>query len=578
MAVDTEKLLVQIGADISDLRKKLIDGKKQVESFGSDVKKLATTLGVAFGAREVFNFFRTTIDEAAKAEEVSAKLTRALQNQGITSTKTRDQILEYSKSLQMVSTFDDEAITGVQTLLISLGRLSGEGLQRATRATMDLATGLGIDLESAARLVGKAAAGSAEAFSRYGIVVKSTGDKAKDFESVLGQVEGRFGGQAAASVNTFAGAWKQLANAFGDLKETLGGQALPVLTDFAKGVKEIIGFADDGGIMRLAVAFATLGNSELLRHLKREGGLLGDDTNLSLQRDRVKELAAEVDILNAAMGETPKGASESLLKAFDAKLKELAVAKAQLAKMEAAGTTTPSKPGRTAEDIAAEEKAIRDLDKAETDLWLTQLQREDDAEAAHDARMEAINEIIRKHAEEQAAILKKEQEHMAQDAQRIAGIMESAFSSAFDSFVDGSLSAKEAMAQLVREITLAIAKAIILRAVMAEVAGPGGAALAPLGSLIAPAFAHGGVVPGASSRGDRKLIRVNSGEEVLRRDDPRHVRNMGRAGGGVSISATVQESPFVPRSPAEMARLVRRELKDALETLIDSGELRVVRA
>lgn len=43
-----------------------------------------------------------------------------------------------------------------------------------------------------------------------------------------------------------------------------------------------------------------------------------------------------------------------------------------------------------------------------------------------------------------------------------------------------------------------------------------------------PKFEWGGVVPGTSFTGDRVLARLNSGEEVLRRDDPRHVFNGGK--------------------------------------------------
>ncbi|MCK5633407.1 hypothetical protein KAH94_06635, partial [bacterium] len=49
-------------------------------------------------------------------------------------------------------------------------------------------------------------------------------------------------------------------------------------------------------------------------------------------------------------------------------------------------------------------------------------------------------------------------------------------------------------------------------------------AVALFNSII-PGFEAGGVIPGTQLTGDRKLIRANSGEEVLRRDDPRHRYN-----------------------------------------------------
>jgi hypothetical protein len=42
-----------------------------------------------------------------------------------------------------------------------------------------------------------------------------------------------------------------------------------------------------------------------------------------------------------------------------------------------------------------------------------------------------------------------------------------------------------------------------------------------------PKFEQGGIVPGGMFSGDKVLARVNSGEEILRRDDPRHRYNQG---------------------------------------------------
>ena len=57
-----------------------------------------------------------------------------------------------------------------------------------------------------------------------------------------------------------------------------------------------------------------------------------------------------------------------------------------------------------------------------------------------------------------------------------------------------------------------------------------------------PAFADGGIVPGSSFSGDNVLARVNSGEEVLTRDDPRHALNNG---GGQTINVMLDRKVLV---------------------------------
>lgn len=60
-----------------------------------------------------------------------------------------------------------------------------------------------------------------------------------------------------------------------------------------------------------------------------------------------------------------------------------------------------------------------------------------------------------------------------------------------------------------------------------------------------PKFATGGVVGGSSFSGDNVLVRVNSGEEILRRNDPRNVLNAN----GSSVTAAVQQvRVMIPRT------------------------------
>ena len=92
--------------------------------------------------------------------------------------------------------------------------------------TQDLAAAKKISLAAAAEIVGKVHEGNTGILSRYGITL-AEGTTATE---ALGAMQERFAGQAEAYGNTQQGAAQKYDVALGNLKETVGGMVLPVLT------------------------------------------------------------------------------------------------------------------------------------------------------------------------------------------------------------------------------------------------------------------------------------------------------------------------------------------------------------
>lgn len=176
---------------------------------------------VVAGVRTFANFLGSAVQEAENAEQAVFRLNATLQSTGNTTTGYSDQLQQLAEKFSLLTTASDEAVLDVERLLVSFGAAPDQ-IAPATQAVLDLAAGLGTDLNSAAVLVGKAIAGEFGTLSRYGILVDETADKSTKLSQALSQIQTRFGGQATALLNTFAGQLEQATKAMDELRESIG--------------------------------------------------------------------------------------------------------------------------------------------------------------------------------------------------------------------------------------------------------------------------------------------------------------------------------------------------------------------
>lgn len=197
----------------------LIDLEPNVDKFVSSIGAKLGAIGAAVGAALAFD---KVLNEAMEADEALNSFATAARNAGQNVAKATMEMESLAESIQRTTTVSDDAITKNASLLVSVGRLSGEGLERATRAAVDLSAGLGKDLGTAFDIVTKATEGNVAALKKYGLEVSSAASDSQKLNAALSFIEERFGGSAAAKVNTFSGALAQLKNNFADVLEGLG--------------------------------------------------------------------------------------------------------------------------------------------------------------------------------------------------------------------------------------------------------------------------------------------------------------------------------------------------------------------
>lgn len=173
-------------------------------------------------------------------EIATNSLTQAMVNNGVYSKALKDDYLAQASAIQKVTLFGDEQVIAAQAAIqAQIGEQ--KVTKELTMAIADLAQAKGMDLVSAAELVGKTVGSTNNVLARQGIEFDNNTRGAERLAAVTEALNGKFGGQATAATSGL-GALKQLANAVSDILELFGEKLTPFINIAANALK---GFAED---------------------------------------------------------------------------------------------------------------------------------------------------------------------------------------------------------------------------------------------------------------------------------------------------------------------------------------------
>lgn len=221
-------------AGINDKLKSLGDYVKSSAFVG-----MATIFaGIGGSALALASSFQNFANKAMEAEEKTAKLEGALMQAGTYTKEAMEQAEGYATALSRISTEDDDAIKGAEALLIRFARLSGEGLEQATKATLDFSAVTGKDLNTSAMIVGKTISSNTNFLKKYGIEVDGAKGSSERLTSVIEQLNLKMGGEASNLASTTIGQYKQMKNEIDNLEESIGGGLLPIYKELLSTIKE----------------------------------------------------------------------------------------------------------------------------------------------------------------------------------------------------------------------------------------------------------------------------------------------------------------------------------------------------
>jgi hypothetical protein len=262
---ETLKALAQIAKFQKDATKALQGVEKQGEKSLGQLEKLANkanssfasfkgnlaanlvTSGISLATNAIGSLVDLiTTDAIASSQSYADSLLgvqNALELTGKATPETIKGLEDFAAAIQETTKFSDDAVLQSAAYIQTLGDLSGDGLQRATQAALDLSAALGKDLSTTTELVAKAATGNVAAFGKLGISIDKGRTSAETFEKTLAALESRFGGAAAKGVNSFTGATTQLKNAIeSNLLKTIGDLIVrsPAVVGAIKGITVIV--------------------------------------------------------------------------------------------------------------------------------------------------------------------------------------------------------------------------------------------------------------------------------------------------------------------------------------------------
>jgi len=234
---------------MKELERRYLAGAQGTKDLGLQIRDLWQWIGGAVVLRQLITALTDTVMAAADAEVEFAKLQGVLQASNNALGLSATTVAEYATALQGLTGVSGDLITGQAAVMATFQSISREVFPQAMSAALDLSAITG-NLDSAMRMLGVALESPEEGLTRLrraGIVfTKSEQESIRTLaehndvlgaqQALLDAVEQRVGGLSITMGQTLQGELTKVTEAFGDMREALGGMATD--SDSAKDLLE----------------------------------------------------------------------------------------------------------------------------------------------------------------------------------------------------------------------------------------------------------------------------------------------------------------------------------------------------
>lgn len=215
MATENVGIFIDTKADLKGFKQ----AETAAQKLNKTVKNLATTIGVAYGARAVANFGKASVKAFAEDQAAATKLTNAVKNLGMA--YANPQITKFIKDLETQSGIVDETLRPAFQALLTTTKDLGASYTLLNDA-INISRGSGIDLATVSQDLANGYVGITRGLKKYNTGLTQAELKSKSFAQVLGILNKEYAGASSAYLDTYAGKLDVLTTATDNAKEAIG--------------------------------------------------------------------------------------------------------------------------------------------------------------------------------------------------------------------------------------------------------------------------------------------------------------------------------------------------------------------
>jgi hypothetical protein len=219
MATGNRTLKLSILADVDDLKKKLGDADKAVESNASKISEFGKKAALAFtvaAAAAVAYAGKLAIDgvkSAIEDEQAQLRLAAALKTAtGATDAQIKATEEYITKTQLATGVADNDLRNAFQRLSVTTKDVNSS--QKLLNLALDVSKGTGKDLTTITEALAKAYEGQDTKLARLGIGLSAADLKAMDFNETQKALSDLYGGAASRNAETFQGRIDRLKQGF----------------------------------------------------------------------------------------------------------------------------------------------------------------------------------------------------------------------------------------------------------------------------------------------------------------------------------------------------------------------------